>query len=78
LTRPRHHAIVPKESPPDAPLASFVLRVRGQPARLTYELHNVRTGERKRFTRLSSLVAFLREQGIEQGDMPIAPGDASD
>jgi hypothetical protein len=76
LTRPWHHAIVPKESPSDAPLASFVLRVRGQPARLTFELHNVRTGERRRFTRLASLAAFLREQGIEHDDLPIAPDDA--
>jgi len=68
---------MPKESPPDAPLASFVLRVRGQPARLAFELHNVRTGERKRFTRLASLTAFLREQGIEQDDVPIAPGNTS-
>ncbi len=68
---------MPKESPPDAPLASFVLRVRGQPARLAFELHNVRTGERKRFTRLASLVAFLHEQGIAQDGEPNVPGDTS-
>lgn len=47
-----------------APLASFVLRVSGRPATLRYELHNVRTGERHRFTTADVLAAFLRLQGV--------------
>jgi hypothetical protein len=48
----------------DPPLASFVLRVSGRAAVLSYELHNVRTGERRRFTRADALAAFLRQQGM--------------
>jgi len=47
-------------------LASFVLRVTGRPAVLHYELHNVRTGERHRFTRVDALTAFLRDQGLPE------------
>jgi hypothetical protein len=46
-----------------APLASFVLRVTGRPAIVRYELHDLRTGTKRRFTRADSLAAFLREQG---------------
>lgn len=56
-----------------APLASFVLRVSGRPVTLHYELHNVRTGERHRFTRADALAAFLRLQGIVEE--PLGPDD---
>jgi hypothetical protein len=51
---------------PEAPLASFVLRVIGRPATLRYELHDLRTGERHRFSRSEALAAFLREQGLPE------------
>lgn len=51
--------------PTQAVLASFVLRVSGQPAAMIYELHNVRTGERHRFHRADALAAFLRLQELE-------------
>jgi hypothetical protein len=62
-----------------APLASFVLRVTGRPAILSYELHDLRTGTKRRFTRAEALAAFLREQGlaIEMPSMP-APAGADD
>jgi hypothetical protein len=53
------------QSPAPPPLASYVLRVSGRPAVLRYELHNVRTGERHRFTRADALADFLRQQGLE-------------
>jgi hypothetical protein len=59
-----------------APLASFVLRVSGRPVILQYELHNVRTGERHRFTRADALAAFLRQQGIVEE--PLAPDGLED
>ena len=59
-----------------APLASFVLRVSGQPATLRYELHNVRTGEKHRFTKADALAAFLRLQGVV--DEGLAPPDPAD
>lgn len=49
----------------DRPLASYVLRLRGRPAVLRYELHDVRTGARKVFVRVDQLVAFLRQHGLE-------------
>lgn len=48
----------------ETPLASFVLRVRGQRARLRYELMDVRSGERRRFTSLKQLSAHLRALGL--------------
>lgn len=56
------------------PLASYVLRVRGQPATLRYELHNLRTGERRVFVRADRLAAFLRQQGLGLEDtLPVGP-----
>jgi len=49
----------------DTPLASFVLRVRGQPARLRYELLDVKTGERHRFASLQKLAEHLRALGLD-------------
>lgn len=64
--------------PPTQPvLASFVLRVSGRPARLTYDLHNVRTGERRRFRRADTLAAFLRLQELE-ADRVALDGPAED
>jgi len=65
---------MPERRPPQAPLASYVLRVTGRPAVLRYELYDVRTGERHRFVRADALMAFLRAQGLEAG----APGHATD
>jgi len=65
---------MPERRPPQAPLASYVLRVTGRPAVLRYELHDVRTGERHRFVRADTLMAFLNARGLE----PAAPGDGSD
>lgn len=56
---------MPDDPRSEAPLASFVLRVRGRPATLRYELHNLRTGDRRIFTRVESLAAFVRQQGLE-------------
>jgi hypothetical protein len=53
------------------PLASFVLRVCGRPVTLRYELHNVRTGEKRRFTRADALAAFLRQQGVAEENLPL-------
>jgi hypothetical protein len=59
----------------DAPLASYVLRVTGRPATLCYELHDVRSGVRVRFSRADALVSFLRRQGLEVDGFEVAPGD---
>ena len=48
----------------DKPLASYVLRVRGRPATLRFELDNLRTGDRRVFDGIGRLVAFLREHGL--------------
>lgn len=58
----------------DPPLASYVLRVIGKPATLRYELHDVRTGERRRFSRADKLAAFLRQHGL----LPEFPQDRAD
>jgi hypothetical protein len=52
-------------TPADRPLASYVLRIRGRPAVVRYELHDVRTGARRVFVRVDRLVAFLRQRGLE-------------
>ncbi len=57
------------ESDREAPLASFVLRVRGQPARLRYELLDVHTGERRRFSSLARLSAHLQSLGLDPGQI---------
>jgi hypothetical protein len=64
VTLAPHTALMGAASDRETPLASFVLRVRGQPARLRYELLDVRTGERRRFTRLEKLSAHLRALGL--------------
>ena len=58
------------------PLASYVLRVRGKPASLRYELVNLRDGAKHVFRRAQSVAAFLQAHGIRLDDLP-EPGDAS-
>ena len=48
----------------DKPLASYVLRIRGQPATLRFELDDLRTGDRRVFVGIDRLVTFLREHGL--------------
>ena len=63
----------------EQPLASYVLRVRGRPATLRYELHNLRTGDRRVFFNAERLSAFLREQGQDELDgAPSAKSQATD
>jgi hypothetical protein len=57
------------------PLASFVLRVRGQPARLHFELLDLRTGERRRFASLAKLSTHLRALGLELGNLDVDTND---
>jgi hypothetical protein len=56
-----------------APLASYVLRVKGQPATLVFELQDVRTGRRSRFKQAAALVAFLAQHGLSL-DVRVLPG----
>ncbi len=53
----------------DQPLASYVLRVRGRPATLRYELCDLRSGNRRVFVKVDRLAAFLREQGLALADL---------
>ena len=64
---------MPASKHPDLPLASYVLRVRGRPATLRYELHNLRTGDRHVFLKAERLAAFLREQGLDSLDSAASP-----
>ena len=64
---------MPDSSLPDLPLTSYVLRVRGRPATLRYELHNLRTGDRHVFLKAERLAAFLREQGLDSLDSAASP-----
>ena len=57
------------------PLASYVLRVRGRPAALVYELVNVSTGAQLRFRSPARLADFLRRHGL--APEPVA-GDGFD
>jgi hypothetical protein len=50
------------------PLASYVMRVRGRPATLRYELLDLRSGERHVFRRGESLLDFLRRHGLAPPD----------
>lgn len=50
------------------PLASYVLRVRGRPASLRFELHDVRSGEKHTFSRSDSVAAFLLRHGVQADD----------
>ena len=56
----------------DQPLASYVLRVRGRPATLRYELCDLRSGDRRVFVKVDRLAAFLREQGLALADLESA------
>ena len=56
---------MPDSVHPDPPLTSYVLRVHGRPATLRFELHNLRTGDRRVFLKAERLAAFLREQGLD-------------
>ena len=49
------------------PLASYVVRVRGRPASLRYELLDLRTGERHVYRRAESVSEFLRQAGLPDG-----------
>ncbi len=59
----------------EPPLASFVLRVHGRSARLTYELLDVRTGQRKRFSSLNKLAAHLRTLGLDPNHLGVDTSD---
>lgn len=48
----------------DKPLASYVLRIRGRPATLRFELDDLRTGDRRIFIRIDRLVTFLQARGL--------------
>jgi hypothetical protein len=50
------------------PLASYVLRVRGQPASLRFEIVNLRDGARHVFRQSRSVVAFLQRHGLTLDD----------
>lgn len=63
----------PDSSNEAAPLASYVLRVKGRPATLVFELQDVRTGRRRRFTQATALVAFLAQHGLSL-DVRTLPG----
>ena len=70
---------MPEASRTEQPLASYVLRVRGRPATLRYELHNLRTGDRRVFFNADRLAAFLHEQGQDGLDgAPSATAQATD
>lgn len=73
LTPPPDTVRMPDRVHPDLPLTSYVLRVRGQPATLRYELHNLRTGDRRVFLKAERLAAFLREQGLDSLDSSASP-----
>jgi hypothetical protein len=59
----------------DIPLASFVLRVRGQPARLRFELLDVRSGERRSFSSLAKLSSHLRALGLDPDHLDFDTND---
>ncbi len=71
------HMPAPKPSA-EPPLASYVLRVQGRPATLRYELHNLRSGERRVFFKADRLAAHLRQLGLEglTGGAEPAPASA--
>ena len=56
------------------PLASYVLRVRGRPATLRFEMVNLRDGTRHVFRQSRSVVAFLQKHGLTLDDAA-ATGD---
>jgi hypothetical protein len=62
------------ETDKSKPLASYVLRVRGRPASLRYELLDLRTGERHVFHRTDSVTTFLRKNGLPDDDITPAYG----
>jgi len=64
--RPDTGVVTTSTTDSQPPLASFVLRVTGRPATLRYELHDLRTGTRHRFSRADALARFLREQGLPE------------
>ncbi|MFO1316647.1 MAG: hypothetical protein U1F58_13675 [Burkholderiales bacterium] len=54
------------------PLASYVLRVRGRPASLRFEIVNLRSGARHVFRQSRSVVAFLQTHGLTLDDAATA------
>lgn len=75
MTLPPQTVHMAKASDRDTPLASFVLRVRGQPARLSFELLDVRTGERRRFASLAKLSTHLLALGMDPGNLDVDTDD---
>lgn len=75
MTLPLQTVPMAKASDRDTPLASFVLRVRGQPARLSFELLDVRTGERRRFASLKGLSSHLLALGLDPANLDIGADD---
>lgn len=60
------------------PLASYVLRVRGRPATLQYELVDLRSGARHVFRRTESVIAFLQKVGLSVDDSAGPPLTSKD
>jgi hypothetical protein len=58
-------AIAAPDSRRGAALARTSPRIRGRPAVVRYELHDLRSGTRRVFVRVDRLVAFLRQRGLE-------------
>jgi len=56
------------------PLTSYVLRVLGQPARLRFELLDLRSGERRVFRRPESVMEFLERNGLRPDVSAIVGG----
>lgn len=57
------------------PLASYVLRVRGRPASLRFEIVNLRDGARHVFKQPRSVVAFLQTHGLKLDDAAATDGE---
>jgi hypothetical protein len=72
--RPKNAAMATPDEPlpmhqgDQKPLASYVLRVRGRPASLRFEIVNLRDGARHVFRRSRSVVAFLQTHGLTLDD----------
>ncbi len=73
-------ALPPSDTPSrdETPLASYVLRVRGRPATLRFELLDLRSGERHVFKRTDSVVAFLQQHGLLSAAGEAAPEPPAD
>jgi hypothetical protein len=65
--------IYASESSELRPLGSYVLRVRGRPATLLYEVIDLRSGARHLFRRSESVLAFLRRSGLQEDGVEAVP-----